>query len=414
MIPRLCFDLLLKQRRTKKISILIGPRQVGKTTLLKQLHKTWGGLFLDIDIFSNYEKISTYENFINTLKINGYSENQAEMFFIFLDEFQHYEDLTKIMKNIYDHHDNIKIFASGSSSLTIKNNIQESLAGRKIVTHIYPLNFEEFLRFKNKEELIEKGKNLTRIQSKEYHKLVPELFKELDEFLIFGGYPDVVLNPPNEKQEVLKNILDLYISKDLVDYLKVEKIRNCKLLMQSLAINHGGLTNHADLARLVALDTKTVANYIEILKESFLLLVLPPYFTNKNKEISKMPKTYFLDNGVRNYFCNNFNEPSKRADSGALFESFCISEIIKNGESIEHLKYYRTKLGSEVDLIIEKGNGLIPIEFKYSKILKSSDSRSLIHFIEERGLDKAYLVNLSEIDRLGKIQKRDCFNLQFI
>ena len=127
-----------------------------------------------------------------------------------------------------------------------------------------------------------------------------------------------------------------------------------------------------------------------------------------------MPKTYFLDNGVRNYFCNNFNEPSKRADSGALFESFCISEIIKNGESIEHLKYYRTKLGSEVDLIIEKGNGLIPIEFKYSKILKSSDSRSLIHFIEERGLDKAYLVNLSEIDRLGKIQKRDCFNLQFI
>src|SRR3989339_20359 len=135
MKTRICFDSLLKQKKDKKISILIGSRQVGKTTLLKELHKIFGGLFLDIDVFSDYEKVSSYENFINTLKINGYNQKQKVMFFVFLDEFQRYEDLTSVLKNIYDNHDNIKIFASGSSSLTIKSNIQESLAGRKHITY---------------------------------------------------------------------------------------------------------------------------------------------------------------------------------------------------------------------------------------------------------------------------------------
>ena len=210
MKTRICFDSLLKQKKDKKISILIGSRQVGKTTLLKELHKIFGGLFLDIDVFSDYEKVSSYENFINTLKINGYNQKQKVMFFVFLDEFQRYEDLTSVLKNIYDNHDNIKIFASGSSSLTIKSNIQESLAGRKHITYIYPLNFEEFLIFQEREDLTLKIKNLRRIQSKNYYTLIPDVFSLLEEFLIFGGYPDVVLAKGNDKKEALKDILDLF------------------------------------------------------------------------------------------------------------------------------------------------------------------------------------------------------------
>ena len=412
MKDRKCFKKLIKQRRNKEVSILIGSRRVGKTTLLKQLYDTWGGLFLDIDIFSNYEKVSTYENFINTLKINGYKEGQKNIFFVYLDEFQRYEDLTLVMKNIYDHHNNIKIYASGSSSLTIKNNIQESLAGRKIITHVYPLDFEEFLTFKERPDLIEKVKRLVSIESDQYNKLIPEVSPFLQEFLIYGGYPKVVLSDLKEKKERLRIILDTYIKKDLVDYIHIEKISGCKTLMEILAVNNGMQVNRDKYGDASALDSKTVANYIEILKETFLITVVRPYFSNKNKEIAKMPKIYFMDNGVRNYFCNNFNEPSKRNDIGALFEAYCISEIIKNGEDVNHVKYYRTKMGSEVDIILDRVSEVLPIECKYTKSLGSQDVTGLKTFMKNYKIDKGYLVNLAHTHKVEEgVSKVDCFNL---
>src|SRR3989338_11295905 len=160
MITRKIFRDLKEEGKDKKISILLGARQVGKTTLLKALFsefsKTNKCLFLDLDILSNYEKISTFESLITTLKLNGYEEKQKEFFYLFLDEFQRYPNAAKLMKNVYDNLDNIKIYASGSSSLKIKNSIQESLAGRKKINQIFPLDFEEFLLFKDKKELINK------------------------------------------------------------------------------------------------------------------------------------------------------------------------------------------------------------------------------------------------------------------
>lgn len=141
MKKRLIYAEILAQQNSKKASIIIGPRQVGKTTILKELYNKLGGLFIDTDLFSHYEQIQTYEKLIATLKINGYHNDQKEYFYLFLDEFQRYPDLSMVIKSVYDHHDNIKIYATESSSLAIKNTIQESLAGRKIITHIYPLNF---------------------------------------------------------------------------------------------------------------------------------------------------------------------------------------------------------------------------------------------------------------------------------
>jgi len=161
---RKIFQKLYNEKDKSKISIIIGPRQVGKTTILKELYQRVKNkekaVFLDLDIFSNYEKINSYENAINFLKINDFNEN--EKFYLFLDEFQRYSDLSIIFKNLYDNHPNLKIYASGSSSILIKSSIQESLAGRKIITKLYPLSFKEFLHFKDRDDLKDKIKRIEK------------------------------------------------------------------------------------------------------------------------------------------------------------------------------------------------------------------------------------------------------------
>ena len=146
--PRKLFSPLLSLARDKKVSLILGARQTGKTTLLKQLYLEFSKankcLFLDLDVLSNYEKVSTFEKLLNTIKVNEYAEDQKDFFFLFLDEFQKYPSMTKIMKNVYDNLDNVKIYASGSSSVTIKDQVQESLAGRRGLSSFFRLILKNF------------------------------------------------------------------------------------------------------------------------------------------------------------------------------------------------------------------------------------------------------------------------------
>lgn len=401
MKPRYAFQKLKTQLNKPKISVILGPRQVGKTTILKALHREIGGIYLDLDIFSNYEKVASYEQFLTTIKAEGYRNEQKEPFFVFLDEFQRYDDLTVILKNIYDHHQkNVKVFVTGSSSLNIKNKVQESLAGRKITTYLYPLSFKEFLIFTERDDLLKQLINLQNIErADEYYKSVPELIKYLEEFMIYGGYPELVLaEDQDEKYEILESIFDAYVNKDLVDYLKIEKIKNAKTLIQKIAINHAQIANYSGFASLCELNSQTVKNYIEIFKETYIINELKPFFTNKNKEVSKAPKLYFFDNGVRNFFINNFSAPNIRGDTGFLFESLYISELIKTGVKPSFIKYFRTKKKTEVDIIIDKASHLTAIELKYKTKIKRQDFNGLNKFIGEYSPREAYLVNLGHID----------------
>ena len=140
-----------------------------------------------MDIYSNFEKVSTYENALAAFRLAGYNPQGLKKFYVFLDEFQRYQDLSVIIKNIYDHHKNIKLYVTGSSSLAIKHKIQESLAGRKIITHLYPLNFEEFLRFKGREELVQQVKNVPLLEGGNLFASTKELYKELEEFIKEAG-----------------------------------------------------------------------------------------------------------------------------------------------------------------------------------------------------------------------------------
>lgn len=415
MKKRLVFEKILEEKGEKKASIIIGPRQVGKTTILKEIQKTIGGLFFDVDIFSDYQKVATYEQAIETFKINGYRENQTETFFVFIDEFQRYAELAKVIKSLYDHNDNIKIFATGSSALGIKSSIQESLAGRKNITYVYPLDFMEFLYFKDRNDIVEQISRIGMSKTDDYFiSMDRELRALFNEFIIFGGYPEVVLAENiEEKQKALGSIFDLYIKKDFAEYARAEKLRSASKLMQLLAINNGQETSFAKYATVANIDIRTAVNYLTILEETFITATLYPYFKNKNKEISKMPKVYFLDNGVRNYFLKNFTEIELRQDAGFLFEGFYISELIKKGIDPEKIKYYRTKSGEEVDIILDFAAGLIPIELKFKKSITTRDISAVKRFVEKNALSGGFVVTMGEIGEIGNIRAVDCFRKIF-
>jgi uncharacterized protein len=396
---RKIFRILLQHKNNKKIAILTGARQVGKTTLLKELYRVLEPrnkcLFLDLDIFSNYEKANSYEDLLNTLKLNGYRENQEDCFYLFLDEFQRHPDISLVLKNIYDHHTNIKIYASGSSSLVINKRIQESLAGRKHIINIYPLSFKEFLYFREQRDVLSQLEKISSVSSKKLNKLIPKAYQELEQFMIYGGYPEVVLVNEKDKKDVLAGIFDLYVSKDLVDYLKIEKIKNAKTFIKLLAVNNGGKVKFSSIGQAAGINEKTAGNYIELLKETFLINVITPWFSNKNKEIVKMPKVYFFDSGVRNFFVNNFNSMDIRNDASYLFEGFVISELINNGESDDLIKFWRTKNKYEVDIILEHLGKPLPIEIKFKNKLSSGDFKGIKHFRSAYPDSRAaYMINL--------------------
>lgn len=398
-LTRKILKKLKMQIKERKISLLLGARQVGKTTIMKMLFSELSSqhkcLFLDVDVLSNYEKISTFENLLNLLRINGYNEKQTEQFYLFLDEFQRYPVISKIMKNVYDTLPNVKIFASGSSSFTIKNQIQESLAGRKIITEIFPLDFEEFLTFKKEEGLVSNLRHIAKLRGDKLNRSLKDYRRLMEEFMIFGGYPEVALkNSPEEKKQVLESIFDLYVKKDLVEYLNINKLLEVKKLIEFLAINNGQKIKYEEISKMSSLSFNEIKRYLEVLFETYLIKEIRPFYTNKNKELVKIPKIYFIDNGVRNYFINNFNELRLRNDSGFLFEGFVLSELLKR--SSKQIRFWQDKNFNEVDFIVEKDDKIIPLEVKFKEELKSEDQRSLKVFLESYAqVKKSSIINLS-------------------
>jgi predicted AAA+ superfamily ATPase len=364
-------------------------------------------LFLDIDLFSDFEKIAKYENIINTLKLHGFKEGSNEPFFLFLDEFQRYEDVSVILKNLYDHQENLKIYATGSSSLTIKQSIQESLAGRKLIYNLYPLDFEEFLDFRDDESAVELYRNSSSLIGKNLGSILGKLADYLKEFMVFGGYPEVVLTEGVEaKREILRSIFDLYVKKELVEYLKIEKIYPVKLIIEYLAINNGQKVKYDELSKISGLSQKMVKQYLDILEETFLIQTIRPFFTNKNKELIKIPKIYFIDPGVANYFVKNFNPLELRKDAGFLFENFIFSEVLKKGAESTGLKFWGDKNQREVDLVIDNPARLIALEMKYKERIKDVDFSGLQAFESmygDRG-PELFLVNIGEQYKNDRIQ----------
>ena len=359
-------DKIISQHfeKYKQVLILLGSRQVGKTTLVKKIFPQADYFLVDNEpirkILESYD-IEAYKTII--------SEKSKE---IIIDEIHLLTDPGRAIKIIYDQLEDIRIIITSSSSFHIKNKTGESLAGRKIDYYIYPLSFSEYLNQKG----IEKDLNfntLEKVINPNSSKLSDEVYRFdlkniLNNVLIYGLYPHLVNSPIDERY--LLNFIDSLIFKDILELNLIDNKKLAKDLLKLLAFQIGNLINYSELATSLKADQRTIKRYIEIFEQSFIIFRLYPYAKNKRDEISKSAKIFFYDTGVRNALINDFSDLESRMDKGALFENFIISELIKQNSYLEKnykLYYWRTKQGSEIDLVLEKGQELIGVEIKYKR-----------------------------------------------
>lgn len=348
----------------KQVLILLGSRQVGKTTLVKKLFPKGDYFLVDNEpikkILESYD-IETYKTIMR---------NNAEE--IIIDEIHLLENPGRAVKIIYDQLENIRIIITGSSSFHIKNKTGESLAGRKIDYNIYPLTFSEYLNQKG----IEKNLNfnvLEKIIDDERYNPKDQLYSfdlkhVLGGVLAYGQYPHLIEHPSDGKY--LLNFVDSLIFKDILELNLIEDKKLAKDLLKLLAFQIGNLINYSELASSLKADQRTIKRYIEIFEQSFVLFRIYPYSKRKRDEISKAAKIFFYDTGVRNALIGDFSDIDSRTDKGALFENFIMSELVKQNSYAESgyaFYYWRTKQGSEIDVVMEKGSELIGVEVKYKR-----------------------------------------------
>lgn len=347
--------------QNKEILILLGARQVGKTTLLKKLFPNAYYLLVDNEaVKNNLEKydISTYKQILPTQTTK-----------LIIDEIHLLSDPGRAAKIIYDQMPQINLIVTGSSSLQIKNRATESLAGRKFDYHLYPLTFSEYLFQKE----IENNLNYQivenvlggRLQEKAH---AFDLKSILENILIYGLYPHLVDKP--NSQEYLKNLVDSVIFKDLVELQTIENRSGALNLLRLLAYQIGSLVNISELSNRLNMNVATIRRYIDIFEQSFIIFPLKPYSKVGRDEIGKMNKYYFYDLGLRNALIENFTSTQLRQDYGAIFENFIISEFLKinaYGKFDYKMNFWRTKQGSEIDLVLTKDEKILGVEIKTGK-----------------------------------------------
>lgn len=343
----------------QQILLLMGPRQVGKTTILKKVFPMAKYFLLDEDpvlkVFESYDS-------------NVYKQNLSDSEYIILDEIHLLDDPGRVAKIIYDLLPDKKLIITGSSSFNIKHKTTESLAGRKIDYRLFPLTISEFL-VQNETEKTLNFNVIENILNNNSSKIRPfDLANITNTILIYGSYPFLIKSPRDKNY--LNNLTDSVIFKDIIELDLIENKKVASDLLKLLAYQIGNIINYAELARMLNIDVRTVKRYIDIFEQSYIIFRLNPYSKNKRQELVKSPKIYFFDNGIRNSLINNFENIDLRNDRGALFENYIISEIYKAniyGEYNFNMNYWRIKSGSEIDLVLSDNKKLIACEIKYTK-----------------------------------------------
>lgn len=338
MYKRTLEDLIKGKAGKNKAIILTGPRQAGKTTLIKEILASTPYLFLDGDDPTTRE-ILTYPN---TQEISRIINSHKR---IFIDEAQRIEGIGLTLKIITDQFREVQLFVSGSSSFDLSNKINEPLTGRKWEFQLYPVSWEEF----------------------EGHHGYLQAEQQLEQRLLFGFYPDV-LNNPGEEQAILKNLVNSYLYRDILALSDIRKPEVLDKMVQALALQVGNEINYSELAQTVGIDKNTVIKYIELLEKGYVVFKLGSFSRNLRNEIKTSKKIYFYDNGIRNMIIGNFNPLELRSDKGALWENFLVSERKKQNEykdGLTRMWFWRSSQQQEVDLVEEKSGKLYGFEFKW-------------------------------------------------
>lgn len=397
-IQRLLLDKLKSGFRNNRIIIIVGSRQVGKTTLMQMyescLSKPLRRFYFNLEDAASLNVCQSIDNLKSYLRDNGVDIKKQKVFLI-IDEFQYIKNATKLFKALYDLFPSVKILASGSSSIEIQRHLKESLAGRKKVYNLYPLSFEEFIRFKSEDEYQRYVKLDFRNASQD---LVETYNKDyLKDYLVYGGYPKVTVSRhKTEKIEELQDIYNSYIQKDIKSLIKGEDISAYNNLLRVLASQIGDLLNIHELCNTLKTERRQMLKYLDILEQTFIIKILHPFHSNKRTEISKMPKLYLLDSGIINFALGNFGQIDYRPNLGSYIENFIFNEITKYKPVQYSVYFWRTKLGTEIDFILQGNNELIPIEVKWQNIEKAVMPKNFISFFNTHtNIKRAVIVTKS-------------------
>ena len=376
-------EALIKHLPEKRHSVLIGARQIGKTTVVKQvvahlLKKNEKAFYITFEEPTILKAINEHPENIFNYTFHPDDLTKKEKLFIVIDEVQYAGNPTNFLKLLYDKYaDKVKIIATGSSAFYINRDFKDSLAGRKKIFELYTLSFEEFLHFKSEDKLIAEWHQLQKRPNYQSLKR-KELDSLLDEYMIFGGYPAVVLeNKLPDKIDLLKDLVNSYMKKDALEANIKEELKYFDLV-RILSDQVGNMVNQNELANTLKLSVGTIDNYLYLLRRSFHIHLLPPKFGNLRKELTKMPKVYFNDLGLRNIISNQLQQPlQNRIDKGQLLENFVYIRL-RQKHGTDALRYWRTADGNEVDFIVEEtlktGNAyevkFNDVQFKPSKFKK--------------------------------------------
>jgi len=333
----------LKSLSSKKVTVIYGPRRVGKTTLLKKfLEKKENYLFVTgEDIF--------VRDFLSSQSIEKLKSYIGEKSLLIIDEAQYVPSIGKSLKLIIDHIENVRVIVTGSSAFDLTKQIGEPLTGRQHIIQLFPISQLELKQIEN----------------------LAETNSRLEERLIYGSYPETLTLKGNSfKQEYLHELVSSYLIKDILAFEGVQKSKKMLDLLILLAFQIGKEVSHTELGTQLAMNKNTVERYLDLLEKAFVLVNIRGFSRNLRKEVTKTSRYYFYDNGIRNALINNFNSLDRRNDVGMLWENYLIIERIKkqNYLSIWSNNYFwRTYDQKEIDWVEEREGQLNGYEFKWKK-----------------------------------------------
>ena len=392
MIKRISYEPIKAHLNQKEITLIVGPRQAGKTTLMQMLKKELDDrgaktVFLNLDIEADRPFFDSQQALLQKIELE-FGKNKG---YVFMDEIQRKENAGIFLKGLYDMNLPYKLIVSVSGSVELKEKVHESLAGRKRIFEISTLSFEEFVNYKTDYQYTH---NLMNFFALHPHQST----KHLHEYLNFGGYPRVVIaDTASEKQSIIADIYQSYLEKDIAYLLNIQKTELLTHLVKILSSQAGSLVNISELSSTLGLSVQTINDYLWYLEKTFIIRKVTPYFKNIRKEITKMCLYYFIDLGLKNYAIGQFGSATHGLPAGFLFENFVYNNLYAHlNTATSRIHFWRTQDKAAVDFILETADEVMPIEVKYHLLQKPETTRSFKSFLNKYHPEKAYVVHLGK------------------
>ncbi len=370
MIERLLYKRIEDKLFKGKIVVLAGARQVGKTTLLKQILRNKEGV-----LWLNGDEMQV-QNLFNNASADRLLSEFGNNKIVILDEAQRIKDIGLRLKLIADADCDIQMIATGSSAFELANKVNEPLTGRKWEYQMFPLSFGEMVA---------------------HHGKMKEM-RMLPKRIVYGYYPEVVTNEGNEI-EILKLLTDAYLYKDILSWENIKHPDKLQTLLRALAYQVGSQVSFNELSQMCSLDSKTVERYITLLEQCYIIFRLPSFSRNLRHELKASRKIFFYDNGIRNALIADYTAPEIRQDIGALWENFVVSERIKCNEYYRrwvNRYFWRTTQQQEIDYLEEGGGKLHAYEIKWNPRKKATITKTFMDAYPDTGFKVITPENIAE------------------